>query len=232
MRRGWCRTTAPSRGTTCRPPVEIPAAAGDGAGDDMTVVPRRGGGPRRAVDDVDRRGGLPRTALSRRIGGSSTIHSTYYQLLKILHPRSGRPDPGPGTVGPRGAGTVKFRCERDVLADALATCGRAVRTRSSSLPVLSGIQLSLTGDTLQLTGTDLELTITIESGGGGRARTAPSVIPARLLNDIVRSLDPGARHRRRARRRGRDRRGRSQFSLRLIPAEDFPRPAEPSRPSR
>jgi hypothetical protein len=57
---------------------------------------------------------------------------------------------------------VKFRCERDVLTDALGTCGRAVGARSSSLPVLAGTQLQLTGDTLRLTGTDLELAITID----------------------------------------------------------------------
>jgi DNA-binding NarL/FixJ family response regulator len=33
---------------------------------------------------------------------------------------------------------VKFRCERDVLVDALNTAGRAVSTRGGSLPVLSG----------------------------------------------------------------------------------------------
>ena len=33
---------------------------------------------------------------------------------------------------------MKFRCERDVLADALATASRAVSSRGASLPVLSG----------------------------------------------------------------------------------------------
>jgi len=119
---------------------------------------------------------------------------------------------------------VKFRCERDVLADAVAACGRAVGTRTSSLPVLSGIQLSLTGDTLQLTGTDLELSITIELEVAGTEDGAV-VIPARLLNDIVRSLPPGA-----LTVDGHDdvaeiAAARSQFSLRLIPAEEFPRPS-------
>ena len=37
---------------------------------------------------------------------------------------------------------MKFRCERDVLVDALATAQRATSTRAT-LPVLSGLRLSL-----------------------------------------------------------------------------------------
>src|SRR5436190_24391687 len=44
--------------------------------------------------------------------------------------------------------TVKFRCERDVLADALATAGRAATGRTGTLPVLSGLRLELVGDKL------------------------------------------------------------------------------------
>ena len=117
---------------------------------------------------------------------------------------------------------MKFRCERDVLTEAISACGRAVGARSSSLPVLAGIQLSLVGDALSLTGTDLELTITIDlEVAGGEDGTV--VIPARLFNDIVRALPPGA-----LTVEGQDdvaeiSAGRSQFSLRLIPAEEFPR---------
>ena len=42
---------------------------------------------------------------------------------------------------------VKFRCERDTLADALNTAGRAV-ARAGAMPGLSGVRLELTGDTL------------------------------------------------------------------------------------
>ena len=44
------------------------------------------------------------------------------------------------------APAVKFRCERDVLVEALGTAGRAVVDRGGSLPVLSGVRLELTGD--------------------------------------------------------------------------------------
>ena len=41
---------------------------------------------------------------------------------------------------------MKFRCERDVLLEALTTASRAVSSRGGSLPVLSGLLLELTGD--------------------------------------------------------------------------------------
>ena len=68
---------------------------------------------------------------------------------------------------------MKFRCERDVLLEALTTTSRATG-RGAALPVLSGVRLEIVGDTLSLAGTDLDLTIqtsTTVSGGchfGGR----------------------------------------------------------------
>jgi DNA polymerase III subunit beta len=59
---------------------------------------------------------------------------------------------------------MKFRCERDVLADAFGAAARAVASRSA-MPVLSGVRLALSGTTLRLTGSDLDLTID--------AKTAP-----------------------------------------------------------
>src|SRR3546814_8818828 len=55
---------------------------------------------------------------------------------------------------------MKLRCERDVLAEALATAGRAVASRGT-LPVLSGVRLELAGDRLTITGSDLELTVSV-----------------------------------------------------------------------
>jgi len=56
---------------------------------------------------------------------------------------------------------VKFRCERDTLADAVTTAGRAVASRTGAMPVLSGLRLTVTGNELELVGTDLELTIRV-----------------------------------------------------------------------
>ena len=54
---------------------------------------------------------------------------------------------------------MKFRCEREILAEALTTAGRAATNRSGTLPVLSGVRLDVADGQLTVTGTDLELTI-------------------------------------------------------------------------
>ena len=58
--------------------------------------------------------------------------------------------------------SMKFRCERDTLVEALSAAGRAVTTRGGALPVLAGVRMELVGDRLTVTGSDLDLTITVE----------------------------------------------------------------------
>ena len=86
---------------------------------------------------------------------------------------------------------MKFRCEREILADALATAGRAATSRTGTLPVLSGVRLDVAGDQLTVTGTDLELTIRLTVAVGGE-RDGSVVVPARLVADIVKALPSGA----------------------------------------
>lgn len=117
---------------------------------------------------------------------------------------------------------MKFRCERDALADALGTATRAVAARGGSLPVLSGVRLELAGDHLTLAGSDLDLTIQVGIGVSGEAEGV-SVVPARLLADIVRALEQGAVHVETEGEEVRISSGRSQFAVRTLPAEDFPR---------
>ena len=52
---------------------------------------------------------------------------------------------------------MKFRCERDVLLDALTTAGRAVSSRGGSLPVLSGLLVELHGDNLRYRSIDARI---------------------------------------------------------------------------
>ena len=54
---------------------------------------------------------------------------------------------------------MKFRCERDVLADAVGAADRATTNRGGTLPVLAGIRMDVEDDRLTVVGTDLELTI-------------------------------------------------------------------------
>ncbi|MDH4145177.1 MAG: DNA polymerase III subunit beta [Acidimicrobiia bacterium] len=120
---------------------------------------------------------------------------------------------------------MKFRCERDVLTEALGVVGRAVSTRGGALPVLTGIRAELEGDSLRLLGTDLELSIAMELTVAG-SEDGVAVLPARLVADIVRSLEPGAVHLTVQDDTAAISAGRSEFNLRLIPADEFPRSAE------
>ena len=85
---------------------------------------------------------------------------------------------------------MKFRCERDTLAEGVATAQRAVASRTGAMPVLSGLRVSVGSGVLELVGTDLELTIRVrvpaESESEGSA-----VVPARLFSEIVRQLEGG-----------------------------------------
>jgi DNA polymerase III subunit beta len=124
---------------------------------------------------------------------------------------------------------VKFRCERDVLVEALGTAGRATASRGGALPVLAGIKAELAGGTLTLTGHDLELTIAVDIREGVNGREDGSaVLPARLVSDVVRALPPGAVEVEVDGEQARITAGRSEFTLRVFPVDEFPRLAEPA----
>src|SRR3546814_15847039 len=108
---------------------------------------------------------------------------------------------------------MKFRCERDVLVEALGSAGRAAAGRGTSLPVLSGVRVELTGDTLRLTGTDLELTISVVVEVSG-SEDGVAVLPGRLASDIVRALPGGSVEVEVTPDEARISAGRSEFSLR------------------
>ncbi|MCB0979295.1 MAG: DNA polymerase III subunit beta, partial [Ilumatobacter sp.] len=121
---------------------------------------------------------------------------------------------------------MKFRCEREALAEALATAGRAATGRSGALPVLSGLRLELAGDRLTVTGTDLDLTIQLSVEVGGE-RDGGIVLPARLAADIVRSLGSGKVE---VVADGDDvsiSNGRSNFGVRPLSFDDYPKLASP-----
>ena len=119
---------------------------------------------------------------------------------------------------------MKLRCERDVLTAALATAGRAVANRTGSLPVLSGVRMELAGDKLEITGSDLELTVTVSVDVAGLA-DGVTVVPSRLASDIVKSLPEGAVEFETTDDSARISAGRTEFSLRVHRADEFPRVA-------
>jgi DNA polymerase-3 subunit beta len=120
---------------------------------------------------------------------------------------------------------VKFRCEREILADALTTAGRAATSRTGTLPVLSGVRLDVHDGELTVTGTDLELTIRstvpvhVDQEGS-------AVVPARLVGDIVKALPAGAVDISLGDDEMAISAGRSQFSVRPLSLSDYPAQVE------
>lgn len=119
---------------------------------------------------------------------------------------------------------MKFRCERDVIVEALGIASRAVSGRGG-MPGLSGVRAELDGDALTLTGSDRDLTISITVTVSGEA-DGLSIIPARLATDIVKALQPGAVSFAAADESLSISAGRSEFSIRLISGDEFPKTDE------
>lgn len=122
---------------------------------------------------------------------------------------------------------MKFRCERDELVEAVSAAGRAVTSRGSSLPVLSGIRFELTGNQLRLTGSDLDTTILVDKTVTGE-QDGVAVIPAKLIGDIARALPSGKVEITVDGEDAKIEAQRAQFTMRTIPATEFPRLPEPA----
>jgi len=125
---------------------------------------------------------------------------------------------------------VKFRCERDSLVEVLTTAGRAVGTRSSAQMVLSGVRIESVGNQLSVVGTDLDLTVHVATEAIG-ITDGVCVAPAKLLADIVRSLEPGAVTIESEAEKVEIGAARSRFSLRTFPVADFPSLPAPPDPA-
>ena len=115
---------------------------------------------------------------------------------------------------------MKFRVERDVLADAVAWAARSLPVRPSA-PVLAGLLIETTGDGLQLSTFDYETsaraTVPADVSEEGTA-----LVSGRLLADICRSLPAkpvemsieGAKVSLTC--------GSARFSLQTMPVEEYP----------
>ena len=116
---------------------------------------------------------------------------------------------------------MKFRCERDTLLDTLTVAVRAAAGASSSRAALTGAHLDLAGDTLTVTGSDLDLTlsVTAEVAGGG---DGAAVTPARLLHQVMGVVPAGSVEFSVTDGEASIVAGSSEFTIRLIPEEDYP----------
>ena len=116
---------------------------------------------------------------------------------------------------------MKFRCERDTLAEAVATAQRTVASRSGALPVLQDLRVTAVDGQLELIGSDLEITNRVQVPAEVE-ETGVAVMP-KLLGEIVRRLEPGPVTVSVNGDEAVITAGRFTTSLRLKPAEDYPR---------
>lgn len=122
---------------------------------------------------------------------------------------------------------MKFRCEREQLAEALGLASRVASGRVGALPALSGVRLQVKGDVLHLTSTDNDMSLQATLPVGGD-KDGLSLISAKLLNDIVRSLPEGKITLEASPESVSVRSGRSQFTVPTYNALDFPNVAPSS----
>jgi DNA polymerase-3 subunit beta len=122
---------------------------------------------------------------------------------------------------------VKFRCDRDDLAEALQTVQRGVSTRPG-IPALTGVHLEAREEgVLVLTTTDLEVSARLEMDMSvGEAGVA--LVPARLLGDMVKSLPDATVEFEADQAQARIRCAAYEGTVRLLPVEDFPAWLDPS----
>ena len=116
---------------------------------------------------------------------------------------------------------MKFRVEREALADAVTWAARSLSTRPT-MPVLGGLLLPSTGEQLSVSGFDLEAStevdLEVSAGADGQA-----LVSGRLLADITKALPPhpvdvtvdGSRLSIVC--------GAARFTLPTMPVEDYPR---------
>ncbi len=116
---------------------------------------------------------------------------------------------------------MKFRVERDALADAVTWAARSLSTRPT-MPVLAGLLLAIEGEQLTVSGFDLEAStevdLDVSAGEDGQA-----LVSGRLLADITKALPPhpvdvtldGSRLSIVC--------GAARFTLPTMPVEDYPR---------
>jgi DNA polymerase III subunit beta len=95
---------------------------------------------------------------------------------------------------------------------------------------LGGVRIETSGNHLGVVGTDLDLTVHVSTEAIG-ITDGVCVAPAKLLADIVRSLEPGAVTIESEGDKIEIGAARSRFSLRTFPVDDFPSLPEPPGPA-
>ena len=115
---------------------------------------------------------------------------------------------------------MKFRVERDVLADAVAWAARTLPSRPS-LPVLAGLVITAEADALTLSSFDYEVSARVEIAADVDT-PGTTLVSGRLLADIARALPAQPVIMTSEGTRVVITCGRSSFTLPTLPVEDYP----------
>ncbi|MEO1253004.1 MAG: DNA polymerase III subunit beta [Pseudomonadota bacterium] len=118
---------------------------------------------------------------------------------------------------------MKVTIERSALSKALGHV-QSVVERRNTIPILSNVLLQANGGALTLTATDLDIEVS-EDAPADVATSGATTAPALTLFEIVKRLPEGAQVRlelSNADNRLQVSAGRSQFSLAVLPDDDFP----------
>jgi DNA polymerase-3 subunit beta len=116
---------------------------------------------------------------------------------------------------------VKFRCERDELANAVATAQRAVASRTGAPPILSDLRVTAGDKGLELIGSDLEITNRVVAPADV-IEPGVAVVP-KIIGEVVKRLPEGSVTVEIDGDEAKITGGRSVTSLRLKAADDYPR---------
>lgn len=123
---------------------------------------------------------------------------------------------------------VLVKAKRDEILGPLSAVSGIIERRHT-LPILSNVLIDGSGEALSFLATDIEIQIKARSTARAEGETRTVTVGARKLVDILRALPEGAE----VSLQPQDKRlvvkaGKSRFSLQTLPAEDFPRLAEPA----
>jgi DNA polymerase-3 subunit beta len=116
---------------------------------------------------------------------------------------------------------MKFSVARTEFSDALGVTGRGLSARST-LPILSGVLISSEKDSVTLQSTDLEISVQTKLAARVEEQ-GRTVLPGRLLSDIVRSMPEAAITVTLERDLAIVSSETASFTLKTLPADDFPK---------
>ncbi|MEX2588084.1 MAG: DNA polymerase III subunit beta [Actinomycetota bacterium] len=117
---------------------------------------------------------------------------------------------------------MRIEYDKEALLELSQAALRVVSPRVNS-PVLGGIKITASGETIELAASDLETFVTV-TGSCSVAEEGAMVVPGKLFGEILRALPSGKVVLSGGEGGARIEGGRAEFSVSTYPVEDFARP--------